>query len=171
MNGGKNVLWEKRESGTVTQSEESMTLMTFYGFPHCGNRSFAVASGWRFTGSLITGTDSSLALIMTFYRTWSFWTGIRMFCGKNGKAERWHRVKNLWRWWHFTAFLTVAIDPSLSLQDDALPAPSLRVQILRLRSGWGLAISVAFAGKSKRRTMIGFSNLIYNFIKIGEHKE
>ena len=45
------------------------------------------------------------------------------------------------------------------------------MQILRLRSGWGLAISVAFAGKSKRRTMIGFSNLIYNFIKIGEHKE
>lgn len=69
------------------------------------------------------------------------------------------------------AFLTTAIDPSLSLQDDALPAPSLRVQILRLRSGWGLAISVAFAGKSKRRTMIGFSNPIYNFTRIGEHKE
>ena len=45
LNGDKNVLWEKRESGTVTQSEESMTLMTFYGFPHHGNRSFAVASG------------------------------------------------------------------------------------------------------------------------------
>ena len=54
------------------------------------------------------------------------------------------------------AFLTTAIDPSLSLQDDALPAPSLRVQILRLRSGWGLAISVAFAGKSKRKAMMGF---------------
>ena len=45
LNGDKNVLWEKRESGTVTQSEESMTLMTFYGFLHHGNRSFAVASG------------------------------------------------------------------------------------------------------------------------------
>ena len=45
LNGGKNVLWEKQESGTVTQSEESMTLMTFYGFPHHGNRSFAIASG------------------------------------------------------------------------------------------------------------------------------
>ena len=54
------------------------------------------------------------------------------------------------------AFLTTAIDPSLSLQDDALPTPSLRVQILRLRSGWGLAISVAFAGKSKRKAMMGF---------------
>ena len=41
LNGGKKVLWEKRESGTVTQSEESITLMKFYGFPHHGNRSFA----------------------------------------------------------------------------------------------------------------------------------
>ena len=77
-------MWEKRESGMVTQSEESMTLMTFYGFPHHGSRSFAC------------------------------------------------------------------------VPDDALPAPSLRVQILRLRSGWGLAISVAFAGKSKRKAMMGF---------------
>lgn len=45
LNGGKKVLWEKRESGTVTQREESMTLMKFYGFPHHGNRSFDVASG------------------------------------------------------------------------------------------------------------------------------
>ena len=45
LNGDKNVLWEKRESGTVTQSEESMTLITFYGFPHYGSRSFAIASG------------------------------------------------------------------------------------------------------------------------------
>ena len=53
----------------MTQSEESMTLMTFYGFPHHGNRSFAVASGGRLTDSLIMCTYSSLALIMTFYRT------------------------------------------------------------------------------------------------------
>ena len=44
LNGDKNVLWEKQESGTVTQSEESMTLMTFYGFPHHGNRFFTFAS-------------------------------------------------------------------------------------------------------------------------------
>lgn len=56
----------------------------------------------------------------------------------------------------FTAFLTTAIDPSLSLQDDALPAPSLRVRILRWHSGWGLAISVVFTGKSKRKAMMGF---------------
>ena len=41
LNGDKNVLWEKWESGTVTQSEESMTLMTFYSFPHHGYRFFA----------------------------------------------------------------------------------------------------------------------------------
>ena len=35
----------KTGNGTVTQSEESMTLMTSYHFPHHGNRSFAIASG------------------------------------------------------------------------------------------------------------------------------
>jgi len=35
----------KTRNGMVTPSEESMTLITFYGFPHHGNRSFAVASG------------------------------------------------------------------------------------------------------------------------------
>lgn len=54
------------------------------------------------------------------------------------------------------AFLTTAIDPSLSLQDDALPMPSLRIQILRWHSGWSLAISITFAGKSKRKAMMGF---------------
>mgnify|MGYP006910019780 FL=1 len=34
---------EKTGNGTVTQSEESMTLVTAYGFPHHGNRSFAAA--------------------------------------------------------------------------------------------------------------------------------
>ena len=38
----------KTGNGTVTQSEESMTLMTSYHFPHHGNRS----SGWRLTVSL-----------------------------------------------------------------------------------------------------------------------
>ncbi|WP_302565983.1 hypothetical protein [Dialister invisus] len=33
----------KTRNGTVTQSEESMTLMTAYGFPHHGSRSFAAA--------------------------------------------------------------------------------------------------------------------------------
>ena len=67
LNGDKKVLWEKRESGTVKRSEESMTLMTFYGFPHHGSRSFAC------------------------------------------------------------------------VPDDALPMPSLRIQILRWHSGWSLA--------------------------------
>ena len=35
----------KTGNRTVTQSEESMILMTSYRFPHHGNRSFAIASG------------------------------------------------------------------------------------------------------------------------------
>ena len=34
---------EKTENGMVTQSEESITLMTSYRFPHHGNRFFAAA--------------------------------------------------------------------------------------------------------------------------------
>lgn len=44
---------------TVRQSEESITLMTSYRFPHHNSRSFTFASGWRL----------SLA---------SFWAGSRM---------------------------------------------------------------------------------------------
>ena len=41
--------------------------------------------------------------------------------GKNAvwesrETERWHRVKNLLHWWHLTAFLTTATDPSHSLR-------------------------------------------------------
>ena len=35
---------KKTGNGTVTQSEESMTLMTSYRLPHYGNRSFTFAS-------------------------------------------------------------------------------------------------------------------------------
>ena len=41
--------------------------------------------------------------------------------GKNAVWERretgqWHRVKNLWFWWHLTAFLTTGTEPSHSLR-------------------------------------------------------
>jgi len=34
---------KKRESGTMKRSEESMTRMTYYRFPHHSNRFFAGA--------------------------------------------------------------------------------------------------------------------------------
>ena len=40
--------------------------------------------------------------------------------------------------------------------NDILRLSSPRVQILRWHSGWSLAISAAFAGKSKRKAMMGF---------------
>ena len=43
QNGGKDALWGKTENGTVTQSEESITLVTAYRFPHHSNRFFAGA--------------------------------------------------------------------------------------------------------------------------------
>ena len=32
------------------------------------------------------------------------------------ETGQWHRVKNLWFWWHLTAFLTTVTDPSRSLR-------------------------------------------------------
>ena len=40
---GQECLVRKTENGTVTQSEESITLVTAYRFPHHDNRSFAAA--------------------------------------------------------------------------------------------------------------------------------
>ena len=73
----------KMGSGNMTQSEESITVMTFYRLTHHGSRFFAVAlddawpsfslrqqilrcrSGWRLTVFLTTAADSSLSLWMT----------------------------------------------------------------------------------------------------------
>ena len=35
----------------------------------------------------------------------SFWTETRMLCKKDGKAEIWHGVKNLWLGWHLSRIL------------------------------------------------------------------
>ena len=118
----------------MTQSEESMTLMTFYGFPHHGNRSFAVASGWRFTDALITGTDSSLALRMESGRPWSFWTKGKKLCEKDGKRAVPQSEESITRMtfygfphhgnrsfvvasgWRFTGSLITGTDSSLALR-------------------------------------------------------
>ena len=43
QNGGKNALWERRGNGIVTQSEESIALMTPYRLSHHSHRFFADA--------------------------------------------------------------------------------------------------------------------------------
>ena len=55
----------KMGNGTVTQSEESMTLVTAYGFPHHGNRSFTFVQDDALPIFLTTVTDPSLPLWMT----------------------------------------------------------------------------------------------------------
>ena len=51
---------------TVKRSEESMTPMTFYGFPHHGDRFFAGALNDALPVFLTTGTDPSRSFRMTF---------------------------------------------------------------------------------------------------------
>ena len=47
LNGRKNALWEKQKTGQWHRVKNLLPWMTSYGFPHHGNRSFAIASGWR----------------------------------------------------------------------------------------------------------------------------
>ena len=109
----------KQESGNMTWSEESMTLMTSYHFPHHGNRSFAIASGWRL-------------MVFDIASGWRLSSVVILNGGKNALWERretgqWHGVKNLLLGWHLTVFLTTVIDPSHSFR----MTPSAR-SVLRL---------------------------------------
>ena len=114
LNGGKNALWEKRETG---QWHRVKNLLP----------------GWRLTGFLTTAADPSHSFRMTFYgllhhdsepssslrvipdRPPSFWTEARMPCGKNGKRND----ETEWRIYYaddaLPLFLITVIDPSRSL--------------------------------------------------------
>ena len=65
---------------------------------------------------------------------------------KKRETGWWHRVKNLWLWWHLTAFLTTVTDPSLSLQDDVLWSSSSQQQVFDIASGWRLSSVVILNG-------------------------
>ena len=53
----------KTGNGTVTRSEESMTLVTAYGFPHHGNRFFTFVQADALPAFLTMVTDPSLPLL------------------------------------------------------------------------------------------------------------
>jgi len=97
QNGGKNALWERRETG---QWHRVKNLLRW----------------WRLTVFLTTGIDSSLALRMTPCRPLSFWTESRKPWGKNGKRDSGTEWRIYYSEWHFTGFLTTATDPSRSLR-------------------------------------------------------
>ena len=116
----------------MTPSEESMTLMTSYHFSPHGNRSFTIASGWRLmVFDIASGWRLSSVVILN---------GGTNVVQEKRETGQWHRVKNLWFWWHLTAFLTTVTDPSLSLQDDVLwSSTSLRGDAYRQSSFWTVA--------------------------------
>ena len=79
----------------MTQSEESITLVTSYRLPHHDSRSF----------TFVQPDILPFPVIQSF--------------GKNTLRERWkpamcHKAKNLLPWWRLTVFLTTAADPSRS---------------------------------------------------------
>ena len=122
----------------MTPSEESMTLMTSYHFPQHGYRSFAIASGWRLmVFDIASGWRLSSVVILN---------GGKNAVQKKRETGQWHRVKNLWFWWHLTTFLTTVTDPSLSLQDDVLWSSSSQQQVFDIASGWRLSSVVILNG-------------------------
>ena len=59
------------------------------------------------------------------------------FVGKR-ETKRWIGVKNLWLWWHLTAFPHYGNRSFAAAQDDVLRLSSPRQQILHIRFGWWL---------------------------------
>ena len=108
------MLFKKTGNRTVTQSEESMILMTSYHFPHHGNRSFAIASGWRLmVFDIASGWRLSSVVILN---------GGKNAVQKNGKQDS----DTEWRIYD---------------SDDILPLSSPQVQSLHIRFGWRLTFS------------------------------
>ena len=139
----------------MTQSEESITLVTSYRLPHHDSRSF----------TFVQPDILPFPVIQSF--------------GKNTLRERWkpamcHKAKNLLLWWRFTVFLTTTADSSHSFSltfyrsqsfralaripcekggnqqcaikrriyypNSVLPSSSLRQQILHVRSAWHFTV-------------------------------
>ena len=85
--------------------------MTSYRFPHHGSKFFAGAH----TRTLNVSHHSD-----SFLQS-SFWMDARMLCEKDRKRDSDTEWRIYYLEWHLTVFLTTVTDPSLSLQDDALP--------------------------------------------------
>ena len=84
---GQACLVGKTGNGIVTQSEESITRMTYYRLPSSQKQILHIRSGWRLTLSSL----------------WRLTVPGHSERGKNAvwerrETEQWHRVKNLLRW-------------------------------------------------------------------------
>ena len=133
LNGRKNAVREKRETGqwhrvknlwfwwhltafltTVTDPSRSLR-MTLNVSLTTRYRSFTFAS------DDVLWSSSSQQQVFDIASGWRLSSVVILNGGKNAVQEKretgqWHRVKNLWFWWHLTAFLTTGTEPSHSLR-------------------------------------------------------
>ena len=125
--GNAPLLWERMKSRQpfvsfhsewhltvflTTGTDPSLSLrMTSYRFPHHGSKFFAGAH----TRTLNVSRHSD-----SFLQS-SFWMDARMLCEKDRKRDSDTEWRIYYLEWHLAVFLTTVTDPSLSLQDDALP--------------------------------------------------
>ena len=87
---------KKQGNGNVARSEESMTRMTSYRFPHHGNRSFTFVQ------------DDALPYPV-------IQSGSKNAVWENRETAMSYGTKNLLLWWHLTVSLTTVTDSLLSL--------------------------------------------------------
>ena len=128
----------KTGNSNMTPSEESMTLMTSYHFPHHGNRSFAIASGWRL-------------MVFDIASGWRLSSVVILNGGKNALWERretttWHRVKNLLLWMTSYHFPHYGNRSFTFASDDILWFSSSQQQVFDIASGWRLSSIVILNG-------------------------
>ena len=105
----------KTGNSNMTPSEESMTLMTSYHFPP------TVTDPSLSLQDDVLWSSSSQQQVFDIASGWRLSSVVILNGGKNAVQEKretatWHRVKNLWFWWHLTAFLTTGTEPSHSLR-------------------------------------------------------
>ena len=145
QNGGKNALWERRETG---QWYRVKNLLRW----------------WRLTVFLTTGIDSSLALwmtlnvpvIMTLFPSSVILNGVEKALREKRETEQWHGVKNLLPWMTSYGFPHHGYRSFAVALNDALPMSSLEVQILHVRLWWRLTFPSLWRvfPKSSFRTVV-----------------
>ena len=106
LNGSKNSLWKRRETGWWHGVKNLLHWMASYRFSSPWWQILHVRLWWRLTFP---------SLWRAFPKS-SFRTVVRMLCGKDGKRDGDTEWRIYYLGWHLTAFPTTVTDPSHSFR-------------------------------------------------------
>ena len=132
LNGGKHAVWEKQGTGWWHRVKNLWLWWHLTVFP---TTVIDPSHPFRMTSFVLHHYDASRSPLLVT----SFPPIVILNGGKHAVWEKqgtgwWHRVKNLWLWWHLTVFPTTVIDPSHPFRMTI--NVSLIMKTYRLRSFW-----------------------------------